>query len=157
LSLFDSGVLLEIDEKRIMKIQIYYPYANSHEEIEKEKRITEHKHGLNADRLEEQAPFTLDLIYHRRKPRAAALISLLVPGFGGLGQLLLGQETKAGILLIMEWFILMPIGIAIKSLPYLLLSFHLLLALDAWILAGRLLKGETLEKWEWFWERQSER
>ena len=84
------------------------------------------------------------------------MISLLVPGFGGLGQLLLGQETKAGILLIMEWFFLMPIGIATKSLPYLLLSFHLLSALDAWVLAGRLLKGETLEKWEWFWEPQSE-
>ena len=140
-----------------MKIQIYYLDANSHEEIKKEKRITEHKHVFNADPREELAPFTLDFIYHRRQPRAAALISLLVPGFGGLGQLLLGQETKAGSLLITEWFILMPIGIATKSLPYLLLSFHLLLALDAWVLAGRLQKRETLEKWEWFWERQSER
>jgi hypothetical protein len=85
------------------------------------------------------------------------LISLLVPGFGGLGQLLLGQETKAVFLLIMEWFILMPIGIATKSLPYLLLSFHLLAAIDEFVLAGRLKKGRTLKKLEWFWEHQPER
>jgi hypothetical protein len=97
-------------------------------------------------------PFTLDLIYHRRQPRAAALISLLVPGFGGLGQLLLGQETKAGLLLVIEWFIVMPIGFFAKILPYLLLFFHLLTAIDAWVLSERLQKRQTLKEWEWFWK-----
>jgi hypothetical protein len=140
-----------------MKIQISYPDANTQDEIEKENSIDIQKQGQNADRLEEQAPFTLDLIYHRREPRTAALISLLIPGFGGLGQLLLGQETKARALLAIEWFIVMPIGVFSKTLPYFLLLFHLMVAFDAWVLAGRVKKGHILEKWEWFWIRQLKR
>ena len=106
-----------------MKILIYYPNDQAQDETDKKNIVNKHKQNQVGDHLEEEVPFTLDLIYHRRQPRAAALISLLVPGFGGLGQLLLGQESKAGLLLIIEWFILMPIGIATKPCLICYLSF----------------------------------
>jgi hypothetical protein len=126
-------------------------------ETVKQNILQEGANDRGENPLEEEYPFTLDLIYHRRQPRAAALVSLLVPGFGGLGQLLLGQESKAGFLLSIEWLIILSFGYFSKALPYILLSFHLFTALDAWVIAGRVKNGQTPKKWEWFWKRHPKR
>jgi hypothetical protein len=49
------------------------------------EEIREITQNQEVDPLGDEYPFTLDLVFNRRKPRWAALISLLVPGFGGGG------------------------------------------------------------------------
>jgi hypothetical protein len=139
-----------------MKIYISVPNDCSQDEINKKEDLQKITNVQEVEPLEEGYPFTLDLIYHRRQPGTAALISLLVPGFGGFGQLLLGQESKAGLLLLIEWLGILPLGLFSGALPYFLLSFHLFTALDSLILAGRLKRGQTLKKWEWFWTKSFE-
>lgn len=101
-------------------------------------------HSKNEYRL------TLDLIFDPKKPWLAALISLLVPGFSGAGQLLLGQESKATLLVLCE-SVLVMFGFFTKTLPWLLLVFHLCVAFDAWTIARRIQAGRPVGKWEWFW------
>jgi hypothetical protein len=95
---------------------------------------------------------TLDLIFDPKRPWLAALISFLVPGFGGAGQFLLGQDSKATLLILCESTLIM-FGFFTGTLPGLLLTFHLFVALDAWIIARRIQAGKKVGKWEWFWNK----
>jgi hypothetical protein len=105
--------------------------------------------GISPD----EYPIALDLLFNFKWPRLAALISLLVPGFGGVGQLLLGQETKAGVLFLFEWLVVLPLGYLSATLPFLLLLFHVFTALDVWVIAGRLQRGRVIGKWECLWNK----
>ncbi|MBN1452910.1 MAG: hypothetical protein JW963_17965 [Anaerolineales bacterium] len=103
---------------------------------------------------EEEFMFSIDLLFNHKYPHLAAYISLVLLGFGGIGQLLLGQENKAMLLLGIEWLIVFPIGIITGLLPYLLPAFHLFTALDAWVIAGRWQQEKEIGKWEWFWNKR---
>lgn len=95
-------------------------------------------------------PRGVDLLYVSGKPWLAALISLFLFGFGGIGSLLLGQESKALLLFLCEW-ILILVGMVTGALPVLLALFHIFTAYDTWVVARRVKAGKTLLKWEWFW------
>ena len=71
----------------------------------------------------------------------AAILSLLL--FGGVGQLYLGQ-TKKGIILIVATIVLACIGIG--------LIIPVLGAIDAYIIADKLAKGQSVGDMQWFWE-----
>ena len=71
----------------------------------------------------------------------AAILSLLL--FGGVGQLYLGQ-TKKGIILIVATIILACVGIG--------LIVPVLGAIDAYMIADKMAKGETVGDMQWFWE-----
>jgi hypothetical protein len=103
--------------------------------------------GISPD----EYPITIDLLFNFKWPRLPALISLLVPGFGGVGQLLLGQETEAGVLFFVEWLVVLPLGYLSAALLLLLLLFNLFVALDAGVIAGRLQRGRVVGKWECLW------
>ncbi len=73
----------------------------------------------------------------------AAILSLLL--LGGVGQLYLGQSKK-GIILIVAWVLLwlIPcIGPIIASIVG---------AVDAYIMADKLQKGQPIGDMQWFWE-----
>jgi TM2 domain-containing membrane protein YozV len=77
-----------------------------------------------------------------KNPIIAAILSLLL---GGIGQLYLGQQKK-GIILIVAWIVtwIIPcVGPIIISI---------LGAIDAYMLADKLQKGETIGDMQWFWE-----
>ena len=73
----------------------------------------------------------------------AAILSLLL--LGGVGQIYLGQQKK-GIILIVAWVITWfipcvgPIIVAVVG------------AIDAYVLADKLAKGESIGDMQWFWE-----
>ena len=71
----------------------------------------------------------------------AAILSLLL--FGGVGQIYLGQNKK-GIILIVATIILIcfAIGFIIPILG----------AIDAYMIADKLAKGEEVGDMQWFWE-----
>jgi TM2 domain-containing membrane protein YozV len=71
----------------------------------------------------------------------AAILSLLL--FGGVGQIYLGQ-TKKGVILIVATLILSCVGIG--------LIIPILGAIDAYMMADKLQKGETIGDMQWFWE-----
>ncbi len=71
----------------------------------------------------------------------AAILSLLL--FGGVGQLYLGQ-TKKGIILIVGTFVLSCIGVG--------LVIPIVGAVDAYMMADKLVNGETIGDMQWFWE-----
>ncbi len=76
-------------------------------------------------------------------PIIAAILSLFI--FGGVGQLYLGQQKK-GVILIVVWFLGwcsfgMITGIA-----------AIVGAIDAYMMADKLQKGETIGDMQWFWE-----
>lgn len=71
----------------------------------------------------------------------AAILSLLL--FGGVGQLYLGQ-TKKGIILIVATIVLACVGVGFL-IPF-------VGAIDAYILADKLEKGQAIGDMQWFWE-----
>jgi len=71
----------------------------------------------------------------------AAILSLLL--FGGVGQIYLGQ-IKKGVILIVATLILSCVGIG--------LIIPILGAIDAYMMADKLQKGETIGDMQWFWE-----
>ena len=71
----------------------------------------------------------------------AGILSLLL--FGGVGQLYLGQNKK-GIILIVATIVLACIGIG--------LIIPIFGAIDAYIIADKLKKGESVGDMQWFWE-----
>ncbi len=71
----------------------------------------------------------------------AAILSLLL--LGGVGQIYLGQ-IKKGVILIVATLILSCVGIG--------LIIPVLGAIDAYMMADKLQKGETIGDMQWFWE-----
>lgn len=71
----------------------------------------------------------------------AAILSLLL--LGGVGQIYLGQ-TKKGIIIIVASIVLSCVGIG--------LVIPILGAVDAYLLAEKLKKGESIGDMQWFWE-----
>lgn len=78
-----------------------------------------------------------------KNPIVAALLSLIL--LGGVGQLYLGQQKK-GIILIVAWVVtwfipcIGPLIVAILG------------AIDAYVLADKLQKGQSIGDMQWFWE-----
>ena len=71
----------------------------------------------------------------------AAILSLLL--LGGVGQIYLGQMKK-GIILIVATLILSCIGIGVL--------IPIVGAIDAYMMADKLQKGESIGDMQWFWE-----
>ena len=71
----------------------------------------------------------------------AAILSLIL--LGGVGQMYLGQ-TKKGIIIIVATIILSCVGIG--------LVLPILGAVDAYMLADKLQKGESIGDMQWFWD-----
>ena len=71
----------------------------------------------------------------------AAILSLLL--LGGVGQIYLGQMKK-GIILIVATLVLSCIGIGVL--------IPIVGAIDAYMMADKLQKGETIGDMQWFWE-----
>jgi TM2 domain-containing membrane protein YozV len=76
-----------------------------------------------------------------KNPIIAAILSFLL--LGGVGQIYLGQ-TKKGIILIVATLVLSCIGVG--------LLIPIVGAVDAYILADKLQKGESIGDMQWFWE-----
>lgn len=71
----------------------------------------------------------------------AAILSLLL--LGGVGQIYLGQMKK-GIILIVATLLLSCIGIGVL--------IPIVGAIDAYMMADKLQKGESIGDMQWFWE-----
>lgn len=97
-----------------------------------------------ADVLEEQGtpaplaapPAPGEISGPRASPALAALASLFIPG---LGQILCGQTTKGGVLLIVSLCTCGMFGL-----------LNLVLAVDAWKVAATLRRGEAVGRWSFF-------
>ena len=76
-----------------------------------------------------------------KNPIIAAVLSLLL--LGGVGQMYIGQMKK-GIILIVATVVLSCIGIGVV--------IPILGAVDAYMLADKLQKGEAIGDMQWFWE-----
>lgn len=76
-----------------------------------------------------------------KNPIIAAILSLLL--FGGVGQMYLGQSKK-GIILIVATLVLACVGIGFL--------IPIVGAIDAYMLADKLQKGEAIGDMQWFWE-----
>ena len=73
----------------------------------------------------------------------AAILSLIL--FGGVGQLYLGQQKK-GIILIVVWVL------GWCSFGIITTVAAIVGAIDAYMMADKLQKGETIGDMQWFWE-----
>ena len=73
----------------------------------------------------------------------AAILSLIL--FGGVGQLYLGQQKK-GIILIVVWVL------GWCSFGIITTIAAIVGAIDAYMMADKLQKGETIGDMQWFWE-----
>ena len=93
-----------------------------------------------------------------KNPIIAAVLSLIL--LGGVGQIYLGQ-TKKGIIILVVTLLLSCVGIG-----FIILVVTLLLScvgigfitwivgiIDAYIMADKLQKGETIGDMQWFWEK----
>jgi len=76
-----------------------------------------------------------------KNPIIAAVLSLLL--LGGVGQLYLGQ-TKKGVIIIVASLLLACVGIG--------LLIPIVGAIDAYMLADKLQKGESIGDMQWFWD-----
>jgi TM2 domain-containing membrane protein YozV len=76
-----------------------------------------------------------------KNPIIAAVLSLLL--LGGVGQMYIGQMKK-GVILIVATVVLSCIGIGVV--------IPILGAVDAYMLADKLQKGEAIGDMQWFWE-----
>lgn len=76
-----------------------------------------------------------------KNPVLAAILSFLL--LGGVGQIYLGQQKK-GIIIIVATLLLSWVGIGCL-LP-------ILGAVDAYIIADKLQKGQAVGDMQWFWE-----
>lgn len=78
-----------------------------------------------------------------KNPIVAALLSLIL--FGGVGQLYLGQQKK-GFILIAIWVLGWCTAGFVTSIA------AIVGAIDAYMLADKLEKGESVGDMQWFWE-----
>jgi TM2 domain-containing membrane protein YozV len=76
-----------------------------------------------------------------KNPIIAAILSLLL--LGGVGQMYLGQ-TKKGVIIIVACLVLSCVGIG--------LIIPIVGAVDAYMLAEKLQKGQAIGDMQWFWE-----
>jgi TM2 domain-containing membrane protein YozV len=76
-----------------------------------------------------------------KSPIIAALLSFLL--FGGVGQIYLGQ-TKKGIILIVASILLSCIAVGVVV--------WIVGVVDAYIIADKLQKGQSVGDMQWFWE-----
>lgn len=76
-----------------------------------------------------------------KNPIIAALLSFIL--LGGVGQIYLGQ-TKKGIIIVVVTLILSCVGIGLIT--------WIVGVIDAYIMADKLQKGETIGDMQWFWE-----
>jgi len=76
-----------------------------------------------------------------KNPIIAAILSFLL--LGGVGQMYLGQ-TKKGIIIIVATIILACVGVGFV--------IPILGAVDAYMMADKLEKGEAIGDMQWFWE-----
>ncbi len=76
-----------------------------------------------------------------KNPIIAAVLSFIL--LGGVGQIYLGQ-TKKGIIIVVVTLILSCIGIGLIT--------WIVGVIDAYIMADKLQKGETIGDMQWFWE-----
>jgi curved DNA-binding protein CbpA len=83
-----------------------------------------------------------DITNPNKNPFSAALLSLLL--FGGGGQIYLGQVAKGVTLIILTLF-----G------TFLLIGFLIPIVgcIDAYVMADKLQKGETIGQWQFFWKK----
>jgi TM2 domain-containing membrane protein YozV len=79
-----------------------------------------------------------------KNPVVAAILSLLL--LGGVGQLYMGQQKKGIIIILVSvvaWCVTLgTLGWAVQVLG----------AIDAYMLADKLQKGESIGDMQWFWE-----
>ena len=78
-----------------------------------------------------------------KNPIVAAILSLLL--LGGVGQLYLNQQKK-GIILIVVWVLGICTGGIVSF------AVQVVGAIDAYMLADKLQKGESIGDMQWFWE-----
>ena len=71
----------------------------------------------------------------------AALLSLIL--FGGVGQMYLGQ-VKKGVIIIVATILLSCVGIGF--------IIPILGAIDAYMMADKMQKGESIGDMQWFWD-----
>jgi TM2 domain-containing membrane protein YozV len=76
-----------------------------------------------------------------KNPIIAAVLSFIL--LGGVGQIYLGQ-TKKGIIIVVVTLILSCVGIGLIT--------WIVGVIDAYIMADKLQKGETIGDMQWFWE-----
>ena len=77
-----------------------------------------------------------------KNPIIAAVLSLIL--LGGVGQIYLGQ-TKKGIIILVVTLLLSCVGIGFIT--------WIVGIIDAYIMADKLQKGETIGDMQWFWEK----
>ena len=78
-----------------------------------------------------------------KNPIVAAVLSLIV--LGGVGQIYLGQQKK-GIILIVAWVLGWCTFGVLTSVA------AIVGAIDAYMLADKLQKGQAIGDMQWFWE-----
>jgi TM2 domain-containing membrane protein YozV len=89
-----------------------------------------------------QSTFQIQPANPPKNPIIAAILSALL--LGGVGQMYLGQ-TKKGVILIVATIVLSCVGVG--------LVLPILGAVDAYMLADKLQKGQPIGDMEWFWEK----
>ena len=77
-----------------------------------------------------------------KNPIVAAILSLLL--LGGVGQLYLGQTKKGIIIIVATVLLYCAFGLG--------LIVNILGAVDAYMMADKLQKGESIGDMQWFWE-----
>ena len=78
-----------------------------------------------------------------KNPIVAALLSLIL--LGGVGQIYIGQQKK-GIILIVVWIL------GWCSFGLITTVAAIVGAIDAYMMADKLQKGEAIGDMQWFWE-----
>ncbi|HEX9925245.1 MAG TPA: hypothetical protein VGD99_21490 [Anaerolineae bacterium] len=78
-----------------------------------------------------------------KNPIVAAILSLLL--LGGVGQLYLGQTKKGIIIIVATVLLYCAFGLGI--------ILNIVGAIDAYMMADKLQKGETIGDMQWFWEK----
>jgi len=77
-----------------------------------------------------------------KNPIVAAILSLLL--LGGVGQLYLGQTKKGIIIIVVTVLLYCAFGLGV--------IINIVGAVDAYMMADKLQKGETIGDMQWFWE-----
>lgn len=78
-----------------------------------------------------------------KNPIVAAILSFLL--LGGVGQIYLGQQKKGIILIVVTVLLYCAFGLGV--------IVNILGAIDAYMLADKLQKGQPIGDMEWFWEK----
>ena len=78
-----------------------------------------------------------------KNPVIAAILSFLL--LGGVGQIYLGQQKKGIIIAVVTLILYCVFGLGV--------ILNILGAIDAYMLADKLQKGQPIGDMEWFWEK----